>query len=261
MLIKIKNIKNVGRLTSYILDYIAPYIDNNTSTENINIMCNNEILKYNAFPATLYYNLFPKSVCISVNNIVCHGIPHKNIRIHRGDLINVDITTILNNWYGDSSRNYYVGVIKYIYNRMSIICHESLTRSITIISYFKYFNIIGKIICSYIHKFGYSSVREYCGHGIGNSFHSMPNILHYYNYNVVYYIKNNSCFTIEPMINLGSWKTMTLNNNWQSTTLDFLLSVQFEHTILRVYNSYNSITKSFNNLCNPYYTYEQGKIF
>ena len=229
-------------MTSYMLDNIDFYVNIGSSTININSICHKEILKFNGFPATLGYNGFSKSLCTSENNIVCHGVPNRK-KIKFSDIFNIDITIKFNSYHGDSSRMYNINKNTiFFFRRVIEVSLESLVRSLILININKYFNEIGRIINNYVNKFNFSSVREYCGHGIGKYFHSLPNILHYYN-NSKHYISEGMFFTIEPMINEDSWKTKSISK-WIVETNDNKLSSQFEHTVSLICKKIFVMTKS-----------------
>ena len=220
-----------GRLTASILDQLYELIKPGISTLEINDFCHELIIKNNAIPAPLNYKGFPKSVCTSVNHVVCHGIPSEKKLLNNGDIINVDVTVILDGWYGDSSRMFVAGktnkknydLLKTTYECLHIGIKEAMPG--------KTFGDIGHKIQEYAETKNYSVVRDFCGHGIGKEFHTPPSVLHYGKVGEGPELKPGMFFTIEPMINLGDWRVKILNDGWTAVTKDKSLSAQFEHTI------------------------------
>jgi len=220
-----------GRLAASVLDQLYELIKPGISTLEINDFCHDLIIKNNAIPAPLNYKGFPKSVCTSVNHVVCHGIPNENKLLNNGDIINVDVTVILDGWYGDSSRMFVAGktnkknydLLKTTFECLHIGIKEAIPG--------KTFGDIGHKIQEYAEAKNYSVVRDFCGHGIGKEFHTPPSVLHYGKIGEGPELKPGMFFTIEPMINLGDWRIKILNDGWTAVTKDRSLSAQFEHTI------------------------------
>jgi len=227
---EIKEMKKSCQLAAEVLDYIQDFIVEGTSTEKINTLCHNYIVERSAIPAPLNYRGFPKSVCTSVNEVVCHGIPDDRI-LEDGDIINVDVTTILNEWHGDTSRTFYVGKCSRQVRQLVEATEEALWRGIKVVKPGAHFGDIGHAIQSFIEPLNYSIVREYCGHGIGKTFHEDPHVVHYGSKGNGEMIKSGMTFTIEPMINLGKAEVVLLDDDWTVETRDRKLSAQFEHTI------------------------------
>ena len=248
-----QSMRKAGKLSASILDFITRFITPGITTDELNTLCHNEIVRHGAIPAPLNYRGFPKSICTSVNHIVCHGIPGKK-KLNDGDIINIDVTVILDGWHGDTSRMYYVGKkVPIKAKRLIEATYRTMMKAIEIIRPGISIYEIGKVIEEAIKPFNYSTVREYCGHGIGKSFHTFPNVLHYYDKNHDLKLKKGMFFTVEPMINLGGWQTRTLQDNWTVVTKDSSLSAQFEHTIGVTDNGYEIFTKSPKKLyCPPY---------
>jgi methionyl aminopeptidase len=239
-----KGMREAGRLAAYVLDYITDYVQPGISTDELNTVCHNKIIENNAIPAPLNYRGFPKSICTSVNHVVCHGIPGDK-KLNDGDILNIDVTVILDGWHGDTSRMYFVGKKTPIKARRLVeVTYEAMMRGINVVKPGVPFNEIGRVIQEYIEGFGYSCVREYCGHGIGKTFHTAPSILHYYEKNNDLIMQKGMFFTIEPMINAGVWETNLLNDGWTVVTKDNQLSAQFEHTLGVTENGYEIFTKS-----------------
>ncbi len=226
-----KKMRKAGRLTAFILDQLCELIQPGISTLEINDFCHDLIIKNNAIPAPLNYKGFPKSVCTSVNHVVCHGIPNDKKILNIGDIINVDVTVILDDWYGDSSRMYVAGKTNKKNFDLLKTTYECLQIGIKEAKPGKTFGDIGFKIQEYAESKNYSVVRDFCGHGIGKQFHTPPSVLHYGNAGEGPELKPGMFFTIEPMINLGDWRVKILNDGWTAVTKDKSLSAQFEHTI------------------------------
>ena len=239
--------RKAGSFAAQVLDELMPIIKPNISTLEINNFCHDIIIKNNAIPAPLNYKGFPKSVCTSVNHVVCHGIPSQSKILKDGDIINVDVTVIIDGWYGDSSRMYVAGNInKKIYSLLKTT-YECLLIGIKCALPGKNLGDIGFEIQQYAESKNYSVVRDFCGHGIGKEFHTPPSVLHYGNLGEGPKLKPGMFFTIEPMINIGDWRIKILNDGWTAVTKDKSLSSQFEHTI-GITDSGNEIfTLSHNN--------------
>lgn len=234
---------DAGKLAAEVLDYITDYVKPNVSTGYLNDLCHEFILKNNAIPAPLNYKGFPKSTCISVNHVVCHGIPGEKI-LDNGDILNIDITVILNGWYGDTSRMFYVGDVSVKAKKLVKTTYECMMIGIEQVKPGVKFSEIGNAIENHANNNGFSVVRDYCGHGIGQVFHDQPNILHYKN-NQSEIIKEGMFFTIEPMINCGKCETiLSKHDGWTVTTRDKQLSAQFEHTIGVTNDGYEIFSKS-----------------
>ncbi len=238
----IKKIKIASNIASDTLYYISKYIKPGISTGKINDICHDRIVNYhNAYPAALKYMGFPKSICTSINNVVCHGIPSYNCILCDGDIINIDIAVCKNNYYSDTSKMFFVGKPNISAIKLCKTTKKSLYLSLKCIRNGGKFRDIGKIIQNYVSKKKYSVVKNYCGHGIGKNFHEEPHILHYNN-NCNLNFKSGMVFTIEPMINIGSEKTIVMNDGWTVKTKDGSLSAQYEHTILVTDHGYEILT-------------------
>ena len=223
--------RKAGLLAAKILDELQNFIDPGISTEEINIFCHNMTIKNNAIPAPLNYKGFPKSICTSINHVVCHGIPSKDKILQNGDIINVDVTVILDGWHGDSSRMFASGIINKKIEKLLKTTYECLLIGIENAKPGQYLGDVGYKIQKYAESKNYSVVRDFCGHGIGKQFHTPPSVLHYGNIGEGPLIKPGMFFTIEPMINIGNWPVKILNDGWTAVTKDKSLSSQFEHTI------------------------------
>ncbi len=234
----INNIILVSKIVHKVLNYIYKFIKPGISTGEIDYICYNKIVNYyKAYPASLGYMNYPKSICTSINDIVCHGIPRYDEFLKDGDIINIDISICKNNYYSDASKMYLVGNVKRKYINLCKVTKRSLLKSLKHIKPGNKLNLIGNSIQNYIDKFGYSVVREYCGHGIGKKLHEDPFILHYKNnYNISF--KEGMIFTVEPMINIGSYKTKIMKDGWTVKTIDKSFSAQYEYTVLVTNNGY-----------------------
>ncbi|CAK8162288.1 methionine aminopeptidase [Candidatus Xenohaliotis californiensis] len=226
-----KYMQEAGKLAAEVLDYITETIDVGISTNHLNDLCYKKIISAGAIPAPLNYKGFPKSICTSINHVVCHGIPSDKL-LQSGDILNIDITVILNGWHGDSSRMYIVGKPSIMAKRLIKVTYESMMLGI---EQAKPGNTTGDIAYatqSHVEKHGYSVVRDYCGHGIGKFFHGPPNVPFYGKPTTGTVLKEGMFFTIEPMVNVGSHHTkLNIHDGWTVTTKDRKLSAQFEHTI------------------------------
>ena len=219
-----------GTIASGALDEVAKIVKPGIKTHEIDKLCYEYINDHGAFSAPLFYRGFPKSCCTSSNHIVCHGIPSKKI-LKDGDIVNVDVTALKNGWHGDTSRTFEVGEVSIKAQKLVRTTYEAMMKSIKIIKEGIYLGDIGSVIQNHVEAEGFSVVRDFCGHGIGQKFHEKPNILHYGKPGTGEKIKSGMIFTIEPMINTGNFETKTLNDGWTAVTKDKSLSAQFEHTI------------------------------
>ena len=240
-------IRKAGKLAAKILDKLQNLIKPGISTEEINVYCHNMIIENNAIPAPLNYKGFPKSICTSVNHVVCHGIPSKDKILQNGDIINIDVTVILDGWHGDSSRMFAAGKINQKVENLLKTTYECLLIGIKNAKPGQYLGDVGYEIQKYAESKNYSVVRDFCGHGIGKQFHTPPSVLHYGNLGEGPLIKPGMFFTIEPMINIGNWPVKILNDGWTAVTKDKSLSSQFEHTIGITNNGNEIFTLSQNN--------------
>ncbi|XBC38380.1 MAG: type I methionyl aminopeptidase [Buchnera aphidicola (Floraphis choui)] len=231
---EIQKMRAVSKLVAEVLEMIEQYIEPDISTGELDSICHNYIInQQQAKPACLGYHGFPKSICISVNNVVCHGIPNYKNKLQCGDIVNIDVAIIKNQYYGDASKMFFVGNPTPLGKLLCEVTRQSLYLSLYEIKPGIYLNKIGKTIQKYVEKHNFSIVREYCGHGIGTKFHEPPQVLHHNYYNSKDIIlKSGMTFTIEPMVNSGSCKVKCMNDGWTVQTQDNSLSAQYEHTIL-----------------------------
>ena len=238
-----KGMRKAGRLASDCLDYITEYIKPGISTSEINELCHDFQVKRGAIPAPLDYKGFPKSICTSVNHVVCHGIPGEKI-LNEGDILNIDVTPKLNDWHGDTSRMFYVGEVKLKARKLVETTYEAMLRGIEQVKPGNTTGDIGHAIQTFVEKKNYSVVRDFCGHGLGKDFHSQPSILHFGEAGDGVELAEGMFFTIEPMINAGNFKIKILSDGWTAVTCDKSLSAQFEHTIGVTKNGYEIFTLS-----------------
>jgi methionyl aminopeptidase len=226
-----EGMRQAGRLAAEVLDFITPYVKVGVTTEKLDKLCHDFIIDHKAIPAPLNYRGFPKSICTSINHVVCHGIPGDK-KLEDGDIVNIDVTVILDGWYGDTSRMFYAG--EKIPTKAKLLVdatYESMMRGIQAVKPGAALGDIGHAIQSYAEGKRFSVVRDFCGHGIGKIFHTAPSILHYGQAGRGLKLRKGMFFTIEPMINAGSWETKILSDGWTAVTKDRSLSAQFEHTL------------------------------
>ena len=230
-----EKMREAGKLAREVLDYIAPFVEVGASTEYLDKLCHDFILKNNAIPAPLGYRGYPKSVCTSINNVVCHGIPSKDDVLKNGDIINIDVTVILNGYHGDTSRMFLVGNVSTMASRLCKVTHDAMMLGIEKAKVGNTIREIGIAIQNYVEKNGYSCVKDFCGHGIGKIFHMEPQIVHFNEAKSRYQdivIEEGMFFTVEPMVNAGkSGTVISVKDGWTATTKDKSLSAQYEHTI------------------------------
>lgn len=219
------------RLAAETLNMIERYVRPGISTLELNDLCHDFIIKNGATPAPLNYKGFPKSICTSINDVVCHGIPNAKTRLKEGDIINIDVTTIVDGYHGDTSRTFLVGNVPPRAKHLVEVTRECLQRGIEAVRAGGRTGDIGAAIQEYAEQHRYSVVKEFVGHGIGKIFHEDPQILHYGQRNSGTRLESGMVFTIEPMINEGHWKTKVKKDGWTAVTIDGQLSAQFEHTI------------------------------
>ena len=249
---KFEKMRIAGKLAAKTLDMITEYIKPGISTEKIDTLCFEYIRDNGGYSAPLFYRGYTKSVCTSLNHVICHGIPSDRTLVE-GDILNIDITAVVNDFYGDTSRMYVVPDISVKAKNLIDTTYESLINSIKILKPGIKLGDIGYEIQSYVEKKGFSVVRDFCGHGISTSFHEPPNILHYGTKNTGMELKPGMTFTIEPMINAGKFNVKMLNDGWTAVTKDKSLSAQFEHTVGITENGYEIFTESAKGYSKPPY--------
>jgi len=249
---KFEQIKIAGSLAAAALDEVTSYVTPGVSTDKLDKICFEFIKDNKGYSAPLFYRGFPKSCCTSTNHIVCHGIPSKKC-LEEGDIINIDVTAIVNGWHGDTSRMFFVGDVSVKSKNLVSATYNSMMKSISIIKDGIFLGDIGETIQTYVEKRGFSVVRDFCGHGIGKIFHEPPNILHYGKKGEGIKLKAGMIFTVEPMINEGKYNTKLLNDGWTAVTKDKSLSAQFEHTVGVTNDGFEIFTKSTKNYDQPPY--------
>ncbi|MDJ0683614.1 MAG: type I methionyl aminopeptidase [Alphaproteobacteria bacterium] len=221
-----------GRLAAEVLDFITPHVVPGVSTGALDKLCHDFIVQAGAIPAPLNYKGFPKSICTSINHVVCHGIPDDNKRLQEGDSINIDITVIVDGWHGDTSRMFLVGdKVPVKARRLTQVTYECMMKGIEAVRPGATLGDIGHAIQLYAEKNRFSVVRDFCGHGIGKVFHDAPSILHYGEPGEGMTLEEGMFFTVEPMINVGTHEVKIKNDGWTAVTKDLQLSAQFEHSI------------------------------
>jgi methionyl aminopeptidase len=229
---EIEKMRIAGKLAADVLTMIEPYVKAGITTDEINTICHNYIVDVQqAIPAPLNYHGFPKSICTSVNHVICHGIPG-NKKLKDGDIINIDITVIKDEYHGDTSKMFHIGKTSILSQRLSKTARDAMLIGIKMVKPGVQLGDIGHAIQQYAEKENFSVVREYCGHGIGKVFHEDPQVLHYGNPGTGLTLEAGMIFTIEPMINAGKRHIKQLPDNWTVVTKDRSLSAQWEHTIL-----------------------------
>jgi len=232
---QIDKMRTAGKLASSVLEMVGDHVKTGITTEKLDQICHDFIVNdLDCIPAPLNYNGFPKSICTSVNNVVCHGIPSEK-KLKKGDIINIDITVIKDGYHGDTSKMFIVGKPSVKAQKICNVARDSMMLGIDMVKPGIHLGEIGKVIGDYAHSKNCSVVRDYCGHGIGEVFHELPQVIHYDDgrINKSPILEPGMTFTIEPMINLGGFEVVTSRiDGWTVTTKDRSLSAQWEHTIL-----------------------------
>ena len=222
--------RRAGKLAAETLDFIGPHVRPGITTGQLDDLCHQFIVDHGAVPAPLGYHGFPKSICTSVNHVVCHGIPGDK-RLEDGDIVNIDVTVIVDGWHGDTSRMYWSGDVGVKARRLCEITYDAMMLGIEAVKPGATTGDIGVAIQRLVEKERFSVVRDFCGHGVGRVFHDSPNILHYGESGTGTVLKPGMFFTVEPMVNAGKWQVKMLNDGWTAVTKDRSLSAQFEHTV------------------------------
>lgn len=228
---EIEKMRRAGQLAAELLDHLAPMIQPGISTLEINDEAERWTQAHGAKSAPLGYHGYPKSICTSVNHVICHGIPNEEQILQDGDIINVDVTPIIEGYHGDSSRTFFVGTPSSVAKKLVEVTEECLRRGIASVKPGAKIGDIGAAIQEYAEANGFSVVRDFVGHGIGRDFHTAPQIPHYGIKGKGKRIRPGMVFTIEPMINEGTYEAIVLEDGWTAITKDHKLSAQFEHTI------------------------------
>ena len=249
---KFEKMRVAGKLASKTLDMLTDYVKPGISTDRLDELSYEFIKDNGGHSAPLYYRGFKKSLCTSLNHVVCHGIPSERI-LNEGDAINIDVTSIVNEYYGDTSRMFTVGEVSIKAKNLIDATYQGMMNAIQILKPGIKLGDIGYEIQSYVEDKGFSVVRDFCGHGISNTFHEPPNVLHYGKKNTGIELKPGMTFTIEPMINAGKFDVKVLNDGWTAVTKDKSLSAQFEHTLGITEDSYEIFTESVKDYRKPPY--------
>ena len=231
-----------GRLAAEVLDMIGDYVKPGVTTDELNRICHRYITEeQDAIPAPLNYRGFPKSICTSVNHVVCHGIPGEKT-LKSGDIVNIDVTVIKDGYHGDTSRMFFVGKPKIQAERLAQVAYEAMWLGIEELGAGKHLGDVGATIQQHVEKNRFSVVREYCGHGIGRVFHEDPQVLHYGTRGSGRELRAGMTLTVEPMVNAGKRHVKLLNDGWTVVTKDHSLSAQWEHTVLVTEDGYEVLT-------------------
>ena len=247
----IEKMRVAGRLAAEVLEMIEPFVKVGVSTGELDRICHDYIVNVqNAIPAPLNYNGFPKSICTSLNHVVCHGIPSDSKILKSGDILNIDITVIKDGFHGDTSKMFLLGEVAPHARRLIKVTQECLYKAIEVVKPGIRLGDIGHVIQTYAEANNYSVVREYCGHGIGRIFHEDPQVLHYGKPATGILVVEGMTFTIEPMINLGERHTkLSKTDGWTVTTRDRRLSAQWEHTLAVTANGCEVLTRRIKKIC------------
>ena len=239
---EIEKMRVAGRLAAEVLRMIRPYVKPGVTTGELDRICHDYIVnEQQAIPAPLNYHGFPKSICTSVNHVVCHGIPGKKV-MKNGDIVNIDITVIKDGYHGDTSKMFFVGEPSIRARKLVEVTYECMRLGIEMVRPGIHLGEIGAAIQQHAEAQNFSVVREYCGHGIGREFHEDPQVLHYATHDPGIALETGMCFTIEPMINAGKRHVKLLPDNWTVVTKDRNLSAQWEHTITVTESGYEVLT-------------------
>jgi len=240
---KFEKLKTSGKLAAKTLDEITAYVIPGVSTNKLDKICYEFIRDNGGYSAPLFYRGFPKSCCTSVNHVICHGIPSDKY-LNDGDIVNIDVTAIVNEWHGDTSRMFNVGNVSVKKKNLVSVTYESMMKGMSVVKNGAHLGDIGHAIQSHAEVNGFSVVRDFCGHGTGKIFHEEPNILHYGKKGLGTKLQTGMVFTIEPMINEGKYDAKMLKDGWTAVTRDKSLSAQFEHTIGVTKDGFEIFTKS-----------------
>ncbi len=240
---EIEKMRIAGRLAADVLQMIEPHVQIGVSTEELNTICHDYIVNVqDAIPAPLNYKGFPKSICTSVNHVICHGIPTDKKVLKSGDIINIDITVIKDGYHGDTSKMFFIGKSSIAADRLVRITQECMYKGIQLVKPGARLGDIGAVIQKHAESNYYSVVREYCGHGIGAVFHEEPQVMHYGKKGTGMALQEGMIFTIEPMINQGKRQCKLLPDEWTVVTKDHKLSAQWEHTVLVTKDGFEVLT-------------------
>ena len=240
---EVESMRRAGRLAAETLDMITDHVVPGVTTAELDRLCHDFIVSHGAIPAPLNYRGFPKSICTSINHVVCHGIPGDK-KLQDGDIVNVDVTVILDGWHGDTSRMYTVGKVGVKARRLIDVTYEAMMRGIEMVRPGATLGDVGHAIQTFAEGARFSVVRDFCGHGIGRVFHDAPSVLHYGRPGSGPRLRAGMFFTVEPMINAGRYEVKVLEDGWTAVTRDRSLSAQFEHTIACTEDGFEIFTLS-----------------
>ncbi len=244
--VELDKMRKAGELAAQTLDYITPHVQPGVSTERINQLVHDFITEHHAIPAPLNYRGFPKSVCTSINDVVCHGIPTEKEVLAEGDIVNIDVTVIVDEFHGDTSRMFYAGEVKDNARQLVESTYKAMWAGIETVKSGSKLIEVADAIEAEAKQHNYGVVREFTGHGIGKTFHDEPMVLHYNagHPTQMKRLRSGQCFTIEPMLNEGTWQTKMLDDGWTAKTNDGKLSAQWEHTLAVTDDGYEVFTLS-----------------
>lgn len=242
--------RRAGRLVAEAMDLLVNNTREGVTTQFLDELAYKFILEHGAQPASLNYRGYPKTICTSVNHVVCHGIPCDRV-LKRGDIVNVDLCLILNGWYGDTSRMVAIGEISAMAKRLCHVTFQAMLEGIKVVHPQSTTYTIGKAIETYVQRQGFSVVRDFCGHGIGRSYHEQPSILHFADAHYTMPLKPGQFITVEPMVNVGRCDVKILQDGWTAVTRDRSLSAQYEHTVAVTHDGYEILTLSPEGLDQP----------
>ncbi|MCJ9430157.1 type I methionyl aminopeptidase [Kordiimonas marina] len=238
-----EGMRAAGRLAAELLDHVTPFVKAGVTTEELDQICEDYTQAHGAVSAPLNYRGFPKSICTSVNHVICHGIPGPK-KLKNGDALNIDVTVILDGWYGDTSRMFFIGEPKLLPRRLCEVTYDALWKGIEQVKPGAHLGDIGHAIQTYVEANRFSVVRDFCGHGIGRVFHDEPSVMHFGKPGTGPELKPGMFFTIEPMVNAGKPGAKVLADGWTAVTRDKSLSMQFEHTLAVTEDGYEIFTRS-----------------
>jgi len=240
-----EGMRKAGKLAAEVLDMITEHVQPGVTTEHLDDLCRKMIEQNGAIPAPLGYKGFPKSICTSINHVVCHGIPSADKKLLNGDIVNIDVTVILDGWHGDTSRMYFVGdKISVKAKRLTEVTYDSMMKGIEVVKPGATLGDVGHAIQEYAESQRFSVVRDFCGHGLGRVFHAPPSVMHFGTPKTGTVLEAGMFFTIEPMINAGDYGTKVLGDGWTAVTRDRSLSAQFEHTLAVTDDGFEIFTHS-----------------
>jgi methionyl aminopeptidase len=240
---QIEKMRLAGRLAAEVLEVVAPHVRPGVTTEDLDRICHEHIVGVQkAVPANVGYKGFPKTICTSVNHVICHGIPSHSKVLKDGDIVNIDVTVIKDGWHGDTSRMYFVGKPDVRAQRLCAVTFEAMMLGIEQVRPGASLGDIGHAIQRHVEGNGFSVVREYCGHGIGTVYHEDPQVLHYGQRGTGLRLQEGMTFTVEPMVNAGKPYTRLLPDGWTVVTKDHSLSAQWEHTVAVTANGFEILT-------------------